>query len=138
MQPEQRMASVSEDGASDTKSVSEAAEEKGEGGVVRVFIPPGRGAQLAPRQSAALEERNRNILSFRELGRREWHKRSDYCGRAMVENAVFRYKMIIGRCRWNRTLAGQHVEVQVACLVLNTNDPVRDARQLPSGVIPCG
>jgi transposase len=39
-----------------------------------------------------LEERNRNIRSIRELGRREWHKRSGYSKRALVENAVFRYK----------------------------------------------
>ncbi|MCJ7629694.1 MAG: transposase [Longimicrobiales bacterium] len=32
---------------------------------VRMLIPPGRDAKLAPRPSAALEERNRNIHSIR-------------------------------------------------------------------------
>ena len=114
------MASVSADGAYDTEGTYEAAHAQGEGRAVRVLIPPGRDAQLSPKPSAALKERNRNIRSIRRLGRREWHKRSGYSRRAMVENAVYRYKAIIGRGMRSRTLAGQRVEVQLACRVLNT------------------
>jgi len=67
-----------------------------------------------------LEERNRNIRSIRELGRRKWHKHSGYSKRAIVENAVYRYKTIIGRRMGSRTLAGQRVEVHLGCRVLNT------------------
>ncbi len=87
---------------------------------MRVVISPRRGAQLSPRRSAALKERNRNIRSIRRLGRREWHKRSGFSKRSMVENAVYRYKTIIGRDMRSRTIAGQRVEVQLACRVLNT------------------
>ncbi len=38
----------------------------------------------------------------------------------MVENAIYRYKAIIGRGLSSRTLAGQRVEVQLACRILNT------------------
>ena len=38
----------------------------------------------------------------------------------MVENAVYRYKTIIGRDMKSRALAGQRVEVQLARRVLNT------------------
>ena len=114
------MASISADGAYDTNGVYEAAQEKGEGRAVRVLIPPGRGARLNPRPSAALKERNRNIRSIRRLGRREWHKRSGYTKRSMVENAIYRYKTIIGRGMRSRTLPGQRLEVQLACRVLNT------------------
>ena len=48
------LASVSADGAYDTKAVYEAAHERGEGRAVRVLIPPGRDAQFSPRPSAAL------------------------------------------------------------------------------------
>ena len=48
-------------------------------------------AHLSPRPSAALMERNRNIHSIRRLGRREWHKRSGFCKRSMVENAIYRF-----------------------------------------------
>ena len=91
------IASVSADGAYDTKAVYEAAHEHGGGRAVRVLIPPGRDAQLSPMPSVALRERNRNIRSIRELGRREWHRSSGYSKRSMVENTVFRYKTIIGR-----------------------------------------
>ena len=67
-----------------------------------------------------MEERNRNIRSIRELGRREWHKRSGFSKRAMVENTVYRYKTIIGRSMRSRTLVGQRVEVQLASKILNT------------------
>jgi hypothetical protein len=77
---------------------------------VRVVISPRRGAQLSPKPSVALKERNRNIRSIRRLGRREWHKWSGYSKRSMVENAVYRYKTIIGRGMRSRT----------ACRVLNT------------------
>jgi hypothetical protein len=118
-QIEHRVASVSADGAYDTKSVYEAAQAKGEGRAVRVLIPPGRNAQVSPRPSAALEERNRNIRSIRRFGRREWHKWSGNSKRSMVENAIYRYKTIIGRGMRSRTLAGQLVEVLLACKVLN-------------------
>ena len=58
--------------------------------------------------------------AIRELGRREWHKRSGYSKRAMAENAVYRYKTIIGPGMRSRTLEGQRVEVQLACRILNT------------------
>jgi hypothetical protein len=113
------VASVSADGAYDGMGVYEAAQEKGEGRAVRVLIPPGRNAQLSPRPSAALEERHRNIRSIRDLGRRDWHTRSGYSTRSLVENTVFRYKTIIGRRMRSRTFDGQRVEVQLASRILN-------------------
>jgi hypothetical protein len=119
-QIDNRVTSVSADGTYDAEGVYEAAHAQGEGRAVRVLIPPGRDAQLSPRPSAALKERNQNIRSIRRLGRREWHKRSGYSKRSMVENAIYRYKTIIGRGMRSRTLAGQRVEAQLACKILNT------------------
>ena len=119
-QIDRRVTSVSADGAYDTKSVYEVAQSKGEGRAVRALIPPGRNAQPSPGPSAALKGRNRNIRSIQELGRRAWHKRSGYCKRSMVENAIYRYKTLIGRGMRSRTLAGQRVEAQLACKILNT------------------
>ena len=53
-------------------------------------------------------------LSGRTAGGRRYSKRS------MVENAVYRYKTIIGRSMRSRTLLGQRVEVQLTCGILNT------------------
>ena len=62
----------------------------------------------------------RNIRSIRELGRREWHKRSGYSRRSLVENTMYRYKTIIGRRMRSRTFDGQRVEVLLARKILNT------------------
>ena len=119
-QIEHRVASISADGAYDTKSVYEAAQVMGDGQAVRVLIPPGRNARLSLRPSAAQRERNRNVCSVRELGRREWQKSSGYSKRSMVENTMYRYKTIIGRRMRSRTFAEQRVEVQLASKILNT------------------
>jgi hypothetical protein len=92
LQIDSRVASISADGAYDTEGVYGVVQAHGEGRAASVRIPPRRGAQLRPRPSAALQERNRNIRSIHRLG----------------------------RGMRSRTLAGQLVEVQLACRVLNT------------------
>ena len=114
------VASVSADGAYDTKAVYEAAHERGEGRAVRVLIPPARDARLSRKPSAALQERDCNIRSIRELGRREWHTHSGYSKRSMVENTMYRYKTIIGRSMRSRSFEGQRAEVELASKILNT------------------
>jgi len=118
-QADSRVASISADGAYDAESVYEAAQMKGIGQAVRVLIPRGRDARLSPAPSRALGERNRNVRSIRALGEREWCKRSGYSKRSMVENAIYRYKAILGRHLWSRGLKGQRVEAQIGCGILN-------------------
>jgi hypothetical protein len=65
-------------------------------------------------------ERNRNTHSVRKLGRREWFASSGYSRRSLVENAVFRYKGILGQRMRSRSLPNQGVEVQLASNILNT------------------
>ena len=103
----------------DRKSVYEAAQRKGHGQAVRVLIPPTRNARLKSAPSRAMKERNSNVLSIRELGRRKWHKESGYSQRSMVENTVYRYKTILGGDMRSRCIKGQRVEVQLGCKILN-------------------
>ena len=110
------LSSICADGAYDRQDVYQAAQNKC-GQSVRMLIPPARDARL--RSAPIMRERNRNILSIRELGRREWHKQSGFSKRSMVENTVYRYKMIIGRDMRSRCLDAQRVEVQIACKILN-------------------
>ena len=116
-QIDSRVASISADGAYDADGVYEAAQMKGQ--AVRVLISPGRDARLSPTPSRALRERNRNVRAIRDLGRREWHKRSGYSRRSMVENAIYRYKTILGRGLRSRGPEGQRVEVQLGREILN-------------------
>lgn len=108
--------SICADGAYDRETVYEAAQNK-EGQAVRILIPPARDARL--RSAPLMRERNRNIVAIRELGRREWHKQSGYSQRSMVENTIYRYKTIMGRDMRSRGLAGQRVEMQLGCKILN-------------------
>ncbi len=118
-QTDHPVASLCADGAYDRESVYAAAHLKGNGQAVRMLIPPARDARLRPAPSTAMRERNRNVRSIRELGRREWHKRSGYSQRSMVENAIYRYKSILGGDMRSRGLAGQRIEVQIGCNILN-------------------
>lgn len=101
--------SFSADGAYDTAAVYEAAHGRGRGRAVRVLIPLGRDAQLVSRPTAALDERYRNIIFIRELGRRKWYTQSDYSARSRVENIMYRYKIIIGRRMRSQTSLGSAV-----------------------------
>jgi hypothetical protein len=119
-QIDDQVASVMADGAYDAGTVYEAAKKKGDGHRVRVLIPPIQGAQPSSSRSPGQWERNRNIRSVRKLGRREWYTSSGYTRRSLVENAVFRYKSILGQRMRSRSLSGQRVEVRLACKILNT------------------
>jgi hypothetical protein len=112
------LASVRADGAYDREAAYEAIESHTVGRSPRVLIPPKKNAQVKPKV-AALKERNRNIRSRARLGRRQWHTRSGYSTRSMVENTVYRYKAIIGPRMRSRTLQGQRVEARVGCRILN-------------------
>ena len=103
-QIDDRVASLMADGAYDAGGVYEAARKKGDGHRVRVLIPPIQGAQPSSSRSPGRWERNRNIRSVRKLGRREWYASSGYSRRSLVENAVFRYKSILGRRMRSRSL----------------------------------
>jgi len=119
-QIDDEVASVTADGAYDAGAVYEAAQRKGNGARVKVLIPPGRGAQPSSIRSPGQRERNRNIWSMRKLGRKEWYANSGYSRRSLVENAVFRYKTILGQRMRSRSLGSQRAEVRLACKILNT------------------
>jgi len=118
-QIESPLASVSADAAYDKEAVYEAAENHTDARSPRVLIPPKKNAQVKP-EVAILRERNRNIRSRARLGKRQWHTRSGYSRRSLVENMVFRYKAIIRPAMRARTLQGQRVEARLGCRILNT------------------
>ena len=116
-QIDDRVASLMADGAYDAGAVYEAVQGKGRGHRVTVLIPPGRGAQPSSSRLPGPRERNRTM---RKLGRQEWYTSSGYARRSLVENAVFRYKSILGQRMRSRSLGNQRVEVGLACKILNT------------------
>ena len=75
--------------------------------------------KLAYRQTEGFLHSIRHIRAIERHGRREWYKLSGYTKRSMVENAVYRYKAIIGPEMRARTLARQRVEHRIGCEILN-------------------
>ena len=115
--------SFSADGAYDTKRVYETVAShthKRGRAMPRILIPPRRPAQLTISPSLAMKQRNRSIRSIRKGGRRRWHKSSGYSRRSLVENAIYRYKIILGGRMRARSFAGQAVEARLGCRILNT------------------
>ncbi len=108
------IARVTADAAYDTVAFYDAAGSRG----ATVVVPPDKTARVSrrrPRSSA----RDRTITAVKAIGRRRWKKESGYHQQARVENAVFRYKSIIGEALRARTPGGQEVEAWLACNVLN-------------------
>ena len=113
------LASVAADSAYDKEAVYEAIEAHSPGRRTRVVISPQRNATLNQNSNTAMQERDRHIRAIERHGRREWYKLSGCTKRSMVENAVYRYKAIIGPEMRTRTLARQRVEHRIGCEILN-------------------
>ena len=68
---------------------------------------------------AFLEQRDAAIGRIAEVGRRRWRKESGAHRQARGENAMFRYKRIIGDRLRAKTPAAQAKEARIAVSVLN-------------------
>ena len=113
-QVDRNIASATADAAYDTIAFYDAVGARG----ATVVVPPAKTASVSrrrPRSSA----RDRTITRVKILGRRRWKKASGYQRQARVENAVFRYKSIIGNGLRARTPGRRETEALLACNVLN-------------------
>jgi len=107
-----RLASVTGDGAYDTRDVYAAARARR----ARVVVPPNRKAK--PKKGGR-SARDRTIRRVQRDGRQRWKKESGYHRQGKAENGVFRYEAIIGSRMRARSEIGQQVEAVVGCNVLN-------------------
>jgi IS5 family transposase len=109
-----RLTSVTGDAAYDTIAFYDAAGARG----ATIVVPPAKTARVSrrkPRSSA----RDRTIRKVHAVGRQQWKKGSGYHRQARVENAFFRYKLIIGEGLRARSPAAQGTETVLACHILN-------------------
>ncbi len=83
-----------------------------------VVVPPTKGATVSRRRPRSTA-RDRTVAKVNDIGRRRWKKESGYHRQGTVENAFFRYKLIIGDRLRARHEKGQEVEALIACNVLN-------------------
>jgi Transposase DDE domain len=113
-----RIARFTADGAYDTRAIYDALAAAG-GAAVRVVIPPRREATKSPSGEEALRQRDAAIERIGEVGRRQWRKEAGAHQQARAENAMLRYKRIIGEALRARKMAGQVTESRIAVRALN-------------------
>jgi Transposase DDE domain len=113
------IASVTADGAYDGEPVYRAVAERQPDPPAAVIIPPRATAVPSPTADSAPNQRDQHIRMIHDKGRMGWQKAVGYGRRSLGETAMFRYKVIIGRCLRARTLPSQKIEARAVCLVLN-------------------
>jgi hypothetical protein len=83
------------------------------------IIPPRSTAVPSATADTDPTQRDQHIQMIAEKGRLGWQKAVDYGKRSLVEVAMLRYKVLIGRSLRARTLSAQKVEATVGCKVIN-------------------
>ena len=106
------------DGAYDARAVYEALAVSGNADVT-VVVPPKRTAASDSRATGLWRQRSAAIERIAEVGRRQWRKEAGAHQQARAENAMFRYKHIIGDGLRARKFEAQKREAEVAISVLN-------------------
>jgi hypothetical protein len=115
---EARIGRFTADGAYDTTVIYEALAAVG---IVEVdiVIPPRRTASPANPADEVLRQRDAAIARIAEVGRRQWRNESGAHRQARAENAMSRYKRIIGDRLRAKKPGAQTKEAKIAVNVLN-------------------
>ncbi|ABO59089.1 IS5-like element ISBvi6 family transposase [Burkholderia vietnamiensis] len=108
------IASVSGDGAYDTKLCHAAIAARG----AQAIIPPRRNAQFWKPGRAGAAARNEALRACQYLGRRLWKRWSRYHRRSLVETKMHCFKRLGDRVA-ARTFERQVVELQIRAALLN-------------------
>ena len=112
--PDQEIASVTADGAYDTRKCHDAIAERGAAAV----IPPRRNAKPWKADSAGAAARNEALRASKHLGRILWRRWSGYHRRSRAETKMHCVKLL-GQRLMARDFDRQVAEFQVRVAVLN-------------------
>lgn len=116
-QVEDKIAAVGTDGAYDKQKVyTELIKRK-----IAPIIPPRRDAVIWQHGNckAPPHPRDEALRYLRRHGRKKWKRESGYHRRSKAENAMYRFKTILGSSLWARTMENQRVEARLKSRVLN-------------------
>ncbi|MGN6773462.1 MAG: IS5 family transposase [Rhizobiaceae bacterium] len=105
------------DGAYDGEPVYRAIAERAPD--AEVIIPPRATTVTSDTADTTPTQRDRHIQMIKERGRLGWQRAVHYGRRSLVEVAMLRYKVLIGRSLRARTLPAQKVEAAIGCKVMN-------------------
>ncbi len=108
---------VSGDGAYDTNACYRSISQRG----AKATIPPRRhGRQRRCENSLEkLGTRDANLREIQSQGRYAWRVDSGCTRQSLAENAVFRFKSLVGARFRARRFDNQRVEGWIKCMVLN-------------------
>ncbi len=113
-----RIARFTADGAYDTRAVYQALAADALPGVV-IVIPPRKTASPSKPPDHVLRQRDAAIAGIAKVGRRQWRKESGAHQQARAENAMFRYKRIVGDRLRSRLPERQQTEAMIRVSILN-------------------
>ena len=108
------IASVSADGAYDTRNCLDAIAQRGS----QAVIPPRKNASLWKRSSLGSTNRNEAVLACKRFGWRLWKFWSGYHRRSLVETKMHCFKRL-GERMMARTFERQVVELHIRVALLN-------------------
>ncbi len=106
------------DGAHDTRGAHSAVLRAGTPDV-RIVVPPRKTASTTRSDGGVFEQRDAAIERIADVGRRQWRKESGAHQQARAENAMFRYKRIIGSGLRAKRFESQRREAMIGVNVLN-------------------
>lgn len=107
------------DGAYDSDAIYKSVEEHDDKVDPSVIIPPRKNAVLSGVADQDPTQRDRHIDFIHRHGRSAWEIENNYSKRLLVENAMGRFKGIIGSVLRARLLASQITEALLGCRILN-------------------
>ncbi len=116
---------VTTDGSYDDRNVWQVISDLGADGI----IPLNRRARL--RSDPAAEDRNRHLRRIRKVGRAQWRRDVGQHKQAKVENAIGRFKRILGPSLRARCCGGQRAEAMMGVVVLNRMLELGAPRSVP-------
>jgi hypothetical protein len=112
--PDQEIASVTAEGAFDTRKCHDAIAARG----AAAIIPPGKNAKFWKADTAGAVARNEILRRLKRVGRAIWRRWSGYHRRSRVETKMHRVKLL-GQPLAAREFDRQVAEFQVSVAVLN-------------------
>lgn len=108
--------SVYADGGYDGNPTYRKIEKKQPDKIPKIIIPPKKQSKIRKNGNT---QRNKHIQFIRNYGRAAWEIVNNYRRRLLVENAIYRYKTIIGRKLHSRDFDNQRTEAELGCNILN-------------------
>ena len=128
--PDEAIASVTADGAYDTRACRDAIALRG----ALAVIPPRKNASLWRRPSPGAESRNEAVRAYARLGRRIWKTWSGYHRRSLAETKMHCLKCL-GERVTARTFERQVVEPHVRVALLNRFGQIGRPQNVPVGAV---